>query len=173
MTQPRHRPRNSSASGAAEPAAVHQHRPDGQRLSSQAGARRVGCAVREAVRAITVRVRAMFTLISRISLCRTVLCGLPLLVALSIVSCVPAPPPTAMEQPRSAAVEPSDARRETRQRFLEMFARTYFPGRTGQLVIVPREGDFITRPDPDVRLSCMARPGRTTPPFHSCSWVQQ
>ncbi len=38
----------------------------------------------------------------------------------------------------------------TRQRFLEMFARSYFPGRTGQLMIVPREGDFITRPDPDV-----------------------
>ena len=33
----------------------------------------------------------------------------------------------------------------TRQRFLEMFARAYFPGRTGQLLIVPRECDFITR----------------------------
>jgi hypothetical protein len=31
-----------------------------------------------------------------------------------------------------------------------MFARAYFPARTGQLLIVPREGDFITRPDPDV-----------------------
>jgi len=38
----------------------------------------------------------------------------------------------------------------TQQRFLEMFARSYFPGRTGELLIVPREGDFITRPDPDV-----------------------
>ena len=38
----------------------------------------------------------------------------------------------------------------SRQRFLEMFARAYFPGRTGQLLIVPREGDFITRPDPNV-----------------------
>ena len=36
-----------------------------------------------------------------------------------------------------------------RQRFLEMFSRSYFPGRTGQLMVVPREGDFITRPDPD------------------------
>lgn len=36
----------------------------------------------------------------------------------------------------------------TRQRFLEMFARAYFPGRTGQLLLVPRRGDFITRPDP-------------------------
>jgi hypothetical protein len=42
----------------------------------------------------------------------------------------------------------SDAARATRQRFLEMFARSYFPGRTGQLLVVPRKGDFITRPDP-------------------------
>src|SRR3954469_19221102 len=35
----------------------------------------------------------------------------------------------------------------TRQRFLQMFARAYFPGRTGQLLIVPREGDIITRAD--------------------------
>jgi hypothetical protein len=40
------------------------------------------------------------------------------------------------------------ATRATRQRFLEMFGRAYFPGRTGQLLLVPREGDFITRPDP-------------------------
>jgi len=52
----------------------------------------------------------------------------------------------------------SDARRirlsaagaAERRRFLKMFARSYFPGRTGQLLIVPREGDFITRPDSDV-----------------------
>src|SRR5512144_1569114 len=37
-----------------------------------------------------------------------------------------------------------------RQRFLEMFARAYFPGRTGQLLLVPREGDVITRADPNV-----------------------
>jgi hypothetical protein len=38
----------------------------------------------------------------------------------------------------------------TQQRFLEMLARSYYPGRTGQLLIVPREGDFITRSDHDV-----------------------
>ena len=37
-----------------------------------------------------------------------------------------------------------------RQRCLEMFARAYFPGRNGQLMIVPREGYIITRPDSDV-----------------------
>jgi hypothetical protein len=36
-----------------------------------------------------------------------------------------------------------------RQGFLEMWARAYFPGRTGQLLVVPREGEFITRPDPN------------------------
>ena len=35
-----------------------------------------------------------------------------------------------------------------RQHFLEMFARAYFPGRTGQILVVPQKGDFITRPDP-------------------------
>ena len=47
----------------------------------------------------------------------------------------------------------------TQQRFLDMFARSYFPGRTGQLLIVPREGDFITRPDQDV------------PYMHGSPWV--
>src|SRR5438093_2851130 len=42
------------------------------------------------------------------------------------------------------------AARATRQRFLEMFGRAYFPGRTGQLLVVPKQGDFITRPDPYV-----------------------
>src|SRR6266446_8480510 len=58
---------------------------------------------------------------------------------------------------QAAAAEASHAREATpshaqaaQQRFLDMFARSYFPGRTGQLLIVPREGDFITRPDPDV-----------------------
>jgi hypothetical protein len=52
---------------------------------------------------------------------------------------------------RFPGTQPADAAAPAaRQRFLEMFARAYFPGRTGQLLIVPREGDFITRPDPDV-----------------------
>jgi hypothetical protein len=53
--------------------------------------------------------------------------------------------------PRVRGAAPADAAvLAARQRFLEMFARAYFPGRNGQLLIVPREGDFITRPDPDV-----------------------
>src|ERR1700674_5307274 len=55
------------------------------------------------------------------------------------------------DAPRIERAAPADATTlATRQRFLEMFARAYFPGRTGQLLIVPREGEFITRPDPDV-----------------------
>ena len=52
------------------------------------------------------------------------------------------------DTPRIQRAAPADATTlATRQRFLEMFARAYFPGRTGQLLIVPREGDFITRAD--------------------------
>lgn len=53
----------------------------------------------------------------------------------------------------SVRVTPSDSNADInlkRQRFLEMYARAYFPGRTGQLLVVPREGDIITRPDPNV-----------------------
>jgi hypothetical protein len=41
--------------------------------------------------------------------------------------------------------------KELRLAFQEMFARAYFPGRTGQLMIVPREGTIITRDDPALR----------------------
>jgi len=73
--------------------------------------------------------------------------------ALVVIGCTTSGPhagkaPAADESHARAAL-PSQAQR-TRQRFLEMFARSYFPGRTGQLLVVPREGDFITRPDPDV-----------------------
>src|SRR5436190_4129173 len=55
---------------------------------------------------------------------------------------------TGSDAPRiQRAASPYATTLATRQRFLEMFARAYFPGRTGQLLIVPREGDFITRAD--------------------------
>jgi hypothetical protein len=38
-----------------------------------------------------------------------------------------------------------------RQEFLKMFARAYFPGRSGQIMLVPREGEFATRNDPAYR----------------------
>src|SRR5690242_20608123 len=83
--------------------------------------------------------------------------GSPIAMILTIVGMASTVSSQQVKRPRR-----SDARRiqraattdannlARRQRFLEMFARTYFPGRTGQLLIVPREGDFITRPDPNV-----------------------
>ena len=54
------------------------------------------------------------------------------------------------DAPRVRRTGPGDAKTSAaRRRFLEMFARAYYPGRTGQLLIVPREGDFITRPEPN------------------------
>jgi predicted AlkP superfamily pyrophosphatase or phosphodiesterase len=38
-----------------------------------------------------------------------------------------------------------------RQTFLQRFARAYYPGRSGQILIVPKEGHFITRRDPTVK----------------------
>src|SRR5262245_36281696 len=35
-----------------------------------------------------------------------------------------------------------------RQAWLDRFARGYFPGRSGQLFLVPREGVFVTENDP-------------------------
>jgi hypothetical protein len=32
-----------------------------------------------------------------------------------------------------------------------MFARGYFPGRSGQVMVVPQQGDIITRDEPDIR----------------------
>lgn len=43
------------------------------------------------------------------------------------------------------AVAPAEAQR---QAWLERFARGYFPGRSGQLFLVPREGTIITERDP-------------------------
>ena len=58
------------------------------------------------------------------------------LTAVAIISCPKA-------QPTSGAAD------AVRKHFLEMFARAYYPARTGQLMIVPCEGHIITRPDPD------------------------
>jgi hypothetical protein len=38
--------------------------------------------------------------------------------------------------------------RAERNVFLEMFARAYFPGRSGQVMVVSREGDILTAPNP-------------------------
>jgi hypothetical protein len=59
--------------------------------------------------------------------------------------------PTAAAQ-RVAPVVPTRAERARTERtaFLEMYARAYFPGRSGQIMVVPREGEILTRPGADV-----------------------
>lgn len=58
---------------------------------------------------------------------------------------------TAVAQ-RVAPVVPTLAERARTERtaFLEMYARAYFPGRSGQIMVVPREGEILTRPGADV-----------------------
>src|SRR5260221_648782 len=53
---------------------------------------------------------------------------------------------------RVAPVVPTRAERARTERtaFLEMYARAYFPGRSGQIMVVPREGEILTRPGADV-----------------------
>jgi type I phosphodiesterase/nucleotide pyrophosphatase len=53
-------------------------------------------------------------------------------------SAATAPPPRATADPSTGS----------RERWLEMFARGYFPGRSGQIFVVPREGEVITERDP-------------------------
>jgi len=45
-------------------------------------------------------------------------------------------------------VTSADSPAASRQQWLEMFARGYFPGRSGQVFYVPHEGDFVVDPGP-------------------------
>src|ERR1051326_7837531 len=40
---------------------------------------------------------------------------------------------------------------DRKREFLEMYARAYYPGRSGQIMLVPREGDFVTLNEPASR----------------------
>lgn len=55
----------------------------------------------------------------------------------------------------SGGVEPAPASRQIsaspsalREQWLDMFARGYFPGRSGQVFVVPKQGRFVTSRDP-------------------------
>ena len=92
-----------------------------------------------------------FAVSSRLTAYGAALLALTLIAMAGTVSGQQAKRPFGRDARRIRRTEPAVATAAAaRQRFLEMFARAYFPGRTGQLMIVPREGDFITRPDPDV-----------------------
>ena len=56
--------------------------------------------------------------------------------------------PAAAPAPPPAAGRAADPGAGPRTAWLEMFARGYFPGRSGQIFVVPREGDVITERDP-------------------------
>jgi hypothetical protein len=88
---------------------------------------------------------------SRSTVCGAALLALTLVAVAYTTSGQQAEQTLGSDARRFPDTRPADAAAPAaRQRFLEMFARAYFPGRTGQLLIVPTEGDFITRPDPDV-----------------------
>src|SRR5687768_13034985 len=60
----------------------------------------------------------------------------PVLALLVAASLQAAPPPRAPAPPGS------------REAFLAMFARSYYPGRSGQIMVVPRRSEFVTRNEP-------------------------
>jgi type I phosphodiesterase/nucleotide pyrophosphatase len=92
-----------------------------------------------------------FVISSKLGARGAVLVALTLVAMAATVSGQQVKRSSGSDAPQIRRTAPADAAAvAARQRFLEMFARAYFPGRTGQLLIVPREGDFITRPDPDV-----------------------
>ncbi len=95
--------------------------------------------------------RRTFVISSRLTACGAVLLALTLVAMAWPISGQQVKRSSGSGGPRTRGAASADAAAlAARQRFLDMFARAYFPGRTGQLLIVPREGDFITRPDPDV-----------------------
>jgi hypothetical protein len=69
------------------------------------------------------------------------------LLTFVLAGCASGNQPTARPQPAPAPAPPAAAS-PLRQQWLDMFARGYFPGRSGQIFVVPREGDFITDRDP-------------------------
>src|SRR5512134_1669759 len=85
---------------------------------------------------------------SKLTACGAVLLALTLAPVTGTASGQQVKRSSGTDAPRIRRTALADA--AARQRFLDMFARAYFPGRTGQLLIVPREGDFITRADANV-----------------------
>jgi hypothetical protein len=94
--------------------------------------------------------RRIFLSSSKLTASGAVVLVLTLLAIAGIVVGQQLKPASVSHAPRVRSTHLGDAKTSAaRQHFLEMFARAYYPGRTGQLLIVPREGDFITRPEPN------------------------
>ncbi|HWI18335.1 MAG TPA: alkaline phosphatase family protein [Vicinamibacterales bacterium] len=72
-----------------------------------------------------------------------------LLTVLLGAACASSSKPAPAQQPPPAAdVRTPGTPRPARLAWLDMFARGYFPGRSGQVFVVPKEGWFVTTPDP-------------------------
>ena len=65
-----------------------------------------------------------------------------LLLSLAAAAC------HATSAPSTPATTPTIPAAADRQAWLDQFARGYFPGRSGQIFLVPREGDFVVDRDP-------------------------
>lgn len=56
--------------------------------------------------------------------------------------------PTTSGAPVQRSAPSSTVAQSQREQWLQMFARGYFPGRSGQVFVVPHDGDFVTYRDP-------------------------
>src|SRR5687767_873854 len=107
----------------------------GQRLCGRSGR---STAIRFGVRG-AMMTRLTFVISSKLTGCRAVLLTLTLVAMASTVSGQQVKRSSGSDAPRIGRTAPADtAALAARRRFLEMFARAFFPGRTGQLLIVPR-----------------------------------
>jgi len=75
------------------------------------------------------------------------------IAALLISACASSDPPKPAQQPAPAtnsgpAASSASTTSSQRQQWLDMFARSYFPGRSGQVFVVPKQGWFVTSRDP-------------------------
>jgi predicted AlkP superfamily pyrophosphatase or phosphodiesterase len=70
------------------------------------------------------------------------------IAALLMAACKSSQPPAPTTQPAPAITQRAQASVSQRQQWLDMFARAYFPGRSGQVYVVPKQGWFVTSRDP-------------------------
>ena len=74
--------------------------------------------------------------------------GAALLILLSASGLAAQAPAAAPPPPRAAVQRPVASTPAPRARWLDMFARAYYPGRSGQVMFVPRQGMFFVEQDP-------------------------
>ncbi|MBY0492624.1 MAG: alkaline phosphatase family protein [Cyanobacteria bacterium] len=71
-----------------------------------------------------------------------------LLAPLFVFACKSSQPQKPATQPAPVIEQRSQAAASQRQQWLDMFARAYFPGRSGQVYVIPKQGWFVTSRDP-------------------------